>query len=124
MIGIDVAGWGHHLHPRVQSADESRQCAATRTADGAQTRRIDVRPADEIIERAHRVPYRIAGHAFANQDALCSGVDVLGDGPARQRPIDARITGLLSFALADRVERQYDEALQSEVRRESLPFRF
>ena len=49
---------------------------------------------------------------------MCSGTDHPASGP-----VDAPVVGLLSFALAHRIESQHDKALQSQVGRESLAFR-
>ncbi len=108
----------------IQRADESGQCAAARTTDGSQTGRVYFGPGGEVVDGAFRIPNEVAGNAFAGENALRSGLYVLGDRPAGEGTVHAAIVGLLAFALADGIECQHDEAFQREIGGEALAFRF
>ena len=55
--------------------------------------------------------------------ACASRLNVLRNGPARQRVAHMRIVSLFSFALTHWIERQDHKTFQRQIRRQPLPFR-
>ncbi len=118
---VHVARDRGHLDPLVQRRDIRRLRASAGTACDADALRVDLGAADEVIDRAHAVMDEVPRDGLPHENSGGAVGEVLFGRSADQRSPHARIVGLLTLALADRIVRQHDEALPREVRREELP---
>ena len=120
LIGIGIAGRNDRFKSRVQSADEGGQCPTSRATRGAQTCGVHVRPADQVVDAPLRIPDEEEGRALANQHALGSRLDMLGNRPAPQGARELPIIRLFPFTLTDRIGRQHHKAFQGQIGGRSL----
>ena len=120
---IHVAGDGRHFDPWIERGDVGGLGSAAGAPGRADASRIDLGPADQVVDRAHAVVDEIAGQRLAHQDRRGAVGEMLIGRAANQRAAGAHVVRLLPFSLADRVIGQHDESSPGEVDRQQLPRR-
>src|SRR4051794_17733022 len=121
---VRKTGGDHYFQPRIKSTDERCQRASSRTAGSTHSCRIHVRTADQVIDRAFRIPNEIARDRLTRERGLSPRLNVLRSGPSTERSLQLRIVTLLAFPLADRIKGERDESFQRKIRRQPLRLGF
>ena len=120
---IHVARHRRNLDPGIERGDVGGLRAAARTSRGADAIRIDLRTADQVVDRPHAIVDEIARQRLSHEDCRGAVDEMLLDGSADQRPAKAWVISLLALALADRVVGEDDKAPSRQVRGDQLPCR-
>ena len=119
----DIAGGGGNLDAIIQRSDIGGMSATTRIPRQPDSRGINFRSREQIIERAHSVPDGIAGQMVSNQQALRADHRVLSGRVAHFRFPQVLVIDLQPFTLTDRIPGQCDEAFRSKRTQHLLPGR-